>query len=707
MRTGYFSVRIIPAHWRKRAILAIFSIAVPSTLLLSQSASPETALSQLKAGVAARDSRRYTEAIARFLAAGAGLPKIGDYAAYFRAGAQFDNADYAAVPKSLAAVWEQTLPSPLAARSALLAARAYQQINQPLQAVDVLRKHYSALPQPQGDLVMAQALAKAQDGPNAVLYYQRVYYNYPLSPEATEASDEAWKLRAALGDKYPPPTAQSMLGRALKLLDGGQTLRARKELETLVGKLSGGDRDTARVRIGAAEYAAKNTDAAYRYLKTLEVESPEADAERLSYLVSAARRLNNQDEVTRTLDRLARLYPNSKWRLDALIAAGNHYLLLNQIDAYEPLYRAGYEAFPNDRQAAYCHWKVVWGHYLRRQPDAADMLKAHLRNYPASPNAAAALYFLGRLAENSGDRAAARAYYDEILQAYPNYFYTTLARERLSAVRVAASPATMQFLGTIQFPLRQRSLEFRPNSRASERLERARLLASAGLDEWAETELRFGAQNEDQPHLLAMELATISNRRVGPDQAMRWIKRFAASYLFWPLDSAPDQFWKLAFPLPWRDDLERFSRQNELDPFLVAALIRQESEFNPKAVSRADARGLTQIRPITGRELSRKLQVRPYSTPMLFQPVVNLRLGTHHLRAMIDRLDGKIELALAAYNAGPTRALAWRNWAEFREPAEFIETIPFTETREYVQTVLRNADVYRRLYAGPIRASNE
>jgi soluble lytic murein transglycosylase len=74
---------------------------------------------------------------------------------------------------------------------------------------------------------------------------------------------------------------------------------------------------------------------------------------------------------------------------------------------------------------------------------------------------------------------------------------------------------------------------------------------------------------------------------------------------------------------------------------------------------------------------------------------------------MIDRLDGKIELALAAYNAGPTRALAWRNWAEFREPAEFIETIPFTETREYVQTVLRNADVYRRLYAGPIRASNE
>ena len=156
--------------------------------------------------------------------------------------------------------------------------------------------------------------------------------------------------------------------------------------------------------------------------------------------------------------------------------------------------------------------------------------------------------------------------------------------------------------------------------------------------------------------------------------------------------------------MPYRTDLERYSKQNGLDPFLLAALIRQESEFNPKAVSRSNARGLTQILPTTGRELSRRLKVRPYNTARLFQPVVNLQLGTFYLKSIVDSLGGRLEAALAAYNAGPSRAHAWLSWGEFREPAEFIETVPFTETRNYIQTVLRNADTYRRIYAGEIRA---
>ena len=167
-----------------------------------------------------------------------------------------------------------------------------------------------------------------------------------------------------------------------------------------------------------------------------------------------------------------------------------------------------------------------------------------------------------------------------------------------------------------------------------------------------------------------------------------------------PLESAPVDFWKLAFPLPYRAELERFAKQNGLDPFLVAALIRQESEFNPKAVSPANARGLTQILPSTGRELSRRLKVKPYSTARLFQPAVNLQLGSFYFKSMADSVGGRFEAALAAYNAGLSRARAWSSWGEFREPAEFIETVPFSETRTYIQTVLRNADVYRRLYGG-------
>ena len=98
------------------------------------------------------------------------------------------------------------------------------------------------------------------------------------------------------------------------------------------------------------------------------------------------------------------------------------------------------------------------------------------------------------------------------------------------------------------------------------------------------------------------------------------------------MESAPVNFWRLAFPLPYRADLERFSKQNNLDPFLMAALIRQESEFDAKVISPANARGLTQIEPTTGRELSRKLKVAKYTTAKLFQPELNLQFGTYYLR---------------------------------------------------------------------------
>jgi soluble lytic murein transglycosylase len=85
---------------------------------------------------------------------------------------------------------------------------------------------------------------------------------------------------------------------------------------------------------------------------------------------------------------------------------------------------------------------------------------------------------------------------------------------------------------------------------------------------------------------------------------------------------------------------------------------------------------------------------------MLFKPEVNLQLGTYYLKSLFDANGGRWEMTLAAYNAGQTRVTNWLSWYDYREPAEFIETIPFTETRTYVQAVLRNADVYRRLYGG-------
>jgi soluble lytic murein transglycosylase len=200
---------------------------------------------------------------------------------------------------------------------------------------------------------------------------------------------------------------------------------------------------------------------------------------------------------------------------------------------------------------------------------------------------------------------------------------------------------------------------------------------------------------------MAVELARSAPT---PAQGLRWMKSLVNDYFSVPVDAAPKSFWEPLFPLPYRAELVKAASLTGLDPAVIAGLIRQESEFNPKAVSPAKAMGLTQVRPVTGRELARRAGMARFSPSMLFQPGVNLRLGTIMLRRSLDRWGGRWEQTLAAYNAGPSRAESWSTWAEFQEPSEFVETIPFTETREYVQSVLRNAARYRALYGDKLAA---
>ncbi len=699
------------------AASAVVSLAAPVDPVETKS----PALTELKTAVAQLQGKESGSGVATLKAVSPKLPKLADYIAWLRGSAEFDAQSFASVPATLAPVWAQWPPSPLLWRAALLASRADLQTGHTHDAVEVLRKYYDKLPQPQGDLALATAYAADNDAVLAAVYDQHVYYGYPGASEAAQAESDLAKLRAQLGDRYPPAMGNVMLGRALKLVELGQAEKARKELAGLIGELGGAERDRARVEMGVADYERKQTAAAQIYLEGLTLDPGEADAERLHYLLLCARRRDDRAVMNQIADRLAQNYPTSRWRLESLWALANLYLVDNQPANYEPLYRACYESFPSDPRAAECHWKVTWAHYMRRADDSAEYLRAHLSAFPASDNAPAALYFLARIAESSGDPVSARVYYGEIVREYPNHYYTPLARERLTAMassapttRLAAahSPNTSEpntgqqsaaeeFLRTIAFPSRARARDFQANAIANARVERARMLGAAGLDDWAEVELRYAAQNEDQPHVIALEMAVEASHQDAFPQALRDLKRYASDYLYYPLESAPADFWRLAFPLPYRADFERSARQQNLDPFLLAALARQESEFDPKAVSPSNARGLTQVLPGTGRELSRRLQVKPFTTARLFQPAVNLLLGAYYLRSIADSFEGKWEATLAGYNAGPARAKSWLTWAEFREPAEFVESIPFRETRNYVQIVLRNADLYRRIYATP------
>jgi len=693
--------KVIPALWSRLAACAAV------TLLLSvagSAAAPrqgsDPALASLRLGASELEKKRYAEAVKHLRDAQGKLPKVADYLAYFLGSAQFELRNFAGALREFERVWNNPIPSPLAGEAVLLAARAHRETGDAGAAVRLLRLHSAQLPQPAGDFLLASSAEAANDPASAAIYYQQVYYQYPAAPEAEQAASALVRLKSILGGAYPPPMPQAMFQRAEKWQRAGNYRRARTEYESIAGQVAGQERDLARVRMGVADYLANQT-AAYSYLKSLEVSSPEAEAERLFYVAECARRLERDKERLEIIDRLGELHPQSPWRLKALVSAANRYLIENQPDIYEPLYRACFESFPSDPQAEYCHWKVAWSTYLRRRSEAPAVLREHLKSYPGSAKGSTALYFLGRLAEAGQDRSAAKAYYAELLEHYPNHYYTTLAEQRLAHPefsRTLASTQVTEFLKDLKWPPRRHPDTFQPTPATRLRLERSRLLAAAALDELAEKELRFGAQTDGQPHLLGMELAQTAARQGSPSKGIRTLKSLVPGYLSMPLDSAPVTFWRLLFPLPYRAELERNARRNSLDPFLVAGLVRQESEFNPQALSAAHAYGLTQILPGTGRALARKLGPRRFRTSMLFRPEVNLRLGTSYLRSLLDEHAKQLEATLASFNAGKSRVENWLSWTRYQEPAEFIESIPFSETRTYVLAVLRNTQIYRRLY---------
>jgi soluble lytic murein transglycosylase len=656
----------------------------------------------LKAAVSALERGDARQALSYLLAARSTSSPLGDYIAYWTAQAHMQAKSYADVAAALDPVWHSKVTSPLAGRAALLGARAMIEAGDGAGAIRLL-KHVppEQLPQPQALLVEARARRLSGEERIAAERLQAVYYTYPKSDEAAQAAQELEHL-----SDVPPVPGTLRLDRARKLNENGGAAKALAEFEHMIPLLDGEEREMARVGVGAALYQQRQTDAAIRQLQELEPRGTEARAERLYWLVACHSRQNDHAAMLAALEELSRLAPASSWRLKALVLAGNRLLVDNDAAHFTPLYTACAEAFPQSEQAAYCHWKVVWRSYLERRPNAAAQLAEHLRRYPASEKAGAAVYYLGRVAEDSRDPAAARRFYHELETRFPNYYYAHLARTRLARAELhgsAGSPATEKLLKSIEWPERDRRPDFSPDPATNLRLARARLLTQAGLDTWAEIELRFAArQRGANRYLLAQELAEMAARRKNVDVSVRCILGVAPDYLWVARDAAPRRFWQLAFPFPYRAQVDRLARQNKLDPFLVAALIRQESLFNPNAVSVSNAIGLMQVMPGTGRELGRALGLRNVGVANLKQPEVNLKLGIYYLSRNLEARDGNVEETLAGYNAGPNRIPVWRTWAEFREPAEFVETIPFTQTRDYVQIILRNAEFYRWLYAGTV-----
>jgi soluble lytic murein transglycosylase len=227
----------------------------------------------------------------------------------------------------------------------------------------------------------------------------------------------------------------------------------------------------------------------------------------------------------------------------------------------------------------------------------------------------------------------------------------------------------------------------------------ALILQALDLKSLEEEFLRAALAADSQPAELHLLLAELSAAQNDTSDALFEALRAARNYTQMEFSDLPEEVWNFLYPQAYRELIDSQARLNNLDPYLVMGLVRQESAFNARALSVADARGLMQILPQTAAHSNRPARTRSAAW-RLYDPTYNVRVGCAFLALLMKDFDGRPELALAAYNAGDFRVKDWTKKYSFRTPGMFLESIPIPATRTYVELVLRDAEVYRQLLSG-------
>jgi soluble lytic murein transglycosylase len=547
------------------------------------------------------------------------------------------------------------------------------------------------------ELALGRCYAAAGQSAKAAEVFENIYYTMPASADADTAYAELRKLPSV-----PPPTFTQIKTRADGLMSRHRYADAADEYRSLVNEASPDIRASVQLDLADALHrGGKNRDAKL-VLALLGGVAGEANARRLYLLGQVDFAANDNDAFYRTVDELRQAAPTSPWLEQALLSAANLHLVHHEYDQALDAFREAQQRFPNGARASYVHWKAAWLTLRQgRNADAEKAFEEQITLYPTGAETPAALYWRARLAEEDNQPLMACAFYQKLSDRYRNFYYAELGRQRLKHLPAGAADATSHYTLLDRVPPLDISGKVADSEPPADELhvQKAELLGNGGLVDFAVRELQAAA-TADGGSWGPAETAQLYDETGHYDQAIEVMKHSAPNYFALDIPDLPRKYWEALFPKAYWTDLKRSSAANGLDPYLVASLIRQESEFNPNAVSRANAVGLMQLLPKTGKLVAKEVKLKRYSASQLYTPAVNLQLGTRYFRGMVDKFGG-FEYALAAYNAGSDRVEDWLSQGKYRDPQEFVESIPFTETREYVQAILRNASVYKQLYGTP------
>ncbi|WP_159455067.1 transglycosylase SLT domain-containing protein [Pseudobacteriovorax antillogorgiicola] len=302
-------------------------------------------------------------------------------------------------------------------------------------------------------------------------------------------------------------------------------------------------------------------------------------------------------------------------------------------------------------------WSAFWSNYRARNLDKAKTM-IQSRRYRSLDRHVPEMrdYWRARVLEKSGDTPGALALDRKILDRWGNGFYATLVMQKYlgqlkpgdyTAGRGKVIPISMKTKGRDVFDVRR----------------------------WYEE------QSKPRPEKRS--------------------KLRSVTSLYTDIQENPE-YWQLKYPQPFQDWAQAVEDFWALDPLLLYSVMRAESFYNPSAKSPVGARGLMQIMPYTGFNISQDLGDPQFQVTQLTDPAINILYGGYYLAKLLKHYKGNVFYAVASYNAGPLKVDEWLNTCQVCETDEFVDSIPFRETRNYVKKVVANYAMYSRIYRGQL-----
>lgn len=631
---------------------------------------------------------RFTEAAANFRQAQAAGDALADYAEYLGAKANHGAGNDAAAEVLLKNFADRNPDSIFVAQVPELEAQVLLALKDAAGAKAVLAQNSDSAGRVGYQFALAEVSRTQGQTDESARLYKHVLLTWPLSYEAGQSRA---RLTAMGMETSLTPAELRSLGDAY--YNAGKYSEAADQYHALARLASPEQRNGFAVAAAACDLKMKRLTVPEA--EALQASNDENGARRLYLLMELARSRDDLTAQSNYVDLLRTSFPNSQWYAEALFSSGNMYLLRKDYPRSVKYYSELADRFPKASNAAAAHWRAGWWSYRQGlYADAARIFEEQIKLYPNAKETVSALYWRARLYEQKDhDTGRAAAHYRTLIATYSHYFYAQMARARLVALGDAPQVSVPNLDGYTPAVIPKLDASF---PAADPHMVKAHLLVNAGLSEYVPQEIAAAPGSSSWSGIAEAQIYASYGETF---RAMRVLKRALPYAMSAPIKSIPLSYWRILFPEDHWETIKAESAKNGLDPYFVASLIRQESEFNPSAISHANAYGLMQLLPSVGKQMAREEGLGSIDTRQLLDPDLNIRLGTRYLRQIMDRCGRVPEYALAAYNAGENRVTDWQGAGPYSGVDEFVESIPFTETRDYVQAILRNEEIYRSIDA--------